>query len=203
MWHPPIRSRFSRRKPHLCILAGQTAVVGSKQIATLRLRNVRQIRLPGIRVKNRSTALIEPLDLLSAQQEDAAQDQLSDTLWMAFGIGKGQRGAPGTAEYLPALDAQVRPEFLYVRHQVPGSIVIQRCVRRALTATSLVEADNAVFLGVEKATLLGLRATAGTAVEKHYWLSVRACHSPQSTVHGRAKLASGPCGKARSEDKAS
>src|SRR5256885_11134525 len=37
--------------------------------------------------------------------------------------------------------------------------------RSAFTATSLVEADNTVFLGVEKATLLWLRATAGRSEE--------------------------------------
>ena len=102
-------------QPHVCVLAGQTAVVGSEQIATLGLWNVSQVRFPGIRVKDRSAVLIEPFDLLPAQQKDAAQNQLSDALGMCLGVGQGQRGAPRAAEYLPAFNAQMCTEFLYVR----------------------------------------------------------------------------------------
>src|SRR4051794_12513375 len=124
MWHLPSAPDFRGGQPHLCILAGQTAVVGSKQIATLRLRHVRQIRLPGIRVKNRSTALIEPLR--SCRRNRKMPRRISSVT---------------RSGWLSA----------YARANV---------------------ADNTVFLGVEKATLLWLRATAGTAVEKHYRLSV-------------------------------
>jgi hypothetical protein len=80
----------------------------------------------------------------------------------------------------------MRAEFLDVRYQVPGGVVLQRRVGRALAAAALVEADNAVFFGVEKAALFRIGAAAGTAVEKHNRLAgAVATFLKVEFVHGR------------------
>jgi hypothetical protein len=65
----------------------------------------------------------------------------------------------------------VLAEFLDVRYQVPGGVVLERRVGRALAAAALVEVDDAVFFGVKKSALFRIGAAAGTAVEKHYRLA--------------------------------
>lgn len=74
-------------------------------------RDVRQKWLLGVGVKNRCTALIEPVNLLMAQQANAAKNQLGDTLRIRLRVGERQRGAPRAAEDLPALNAQVARSF--------------------------------------------------------------------------------------------
>ena len=49
----------------------------------------------------------------------------------------------------------------------------ERRVRRALAAAALVEVHDAVFFGMEEAALFGIRAAAGTAMQKHHRLAGR------------------------------
>ena len=65
-----------------------------------------QVRFPGVGIEDRSAALVEPVDLLFAEEEDAAQDQFGDAVGMGFGVGECKGGAPGSAEDLPAVDGQ-------------------------------------------------------------------------------------------------
>src|ERR1017187_1766050 len=65
--------------PNLCgsqtdggVVAGQPAVIGGEQVAALRRRDVRQVGLPGVGVEHRSAALVEPVDLLFTEEENAA-----------------------------------------------------------------------------------------------------------------------------------
>jgi hypothetical protein len=62
-------------------------------------------------------------------------------------------------------------KFLYVRYEVPRSVLIQGRVRRALPAATLVETYNPVIHRAEEATLFGIGAAAWTAVEKYHRLA--------------------------------
>ena len=130
-----------------------------------------EVGLPGVRIEDRSAALVEPVDLLLAEEEDAAEDEFGDAIGMSFGIGERESGAPGSAEHLPALDAEVLADFLDVGDQVPGGVRFERRVGRALAAAALVEVHDAVLFGVEEAALFGIGAAAGTAVQKNHRLA--------------------------------
>jgi hypothetical protein len=71
-------------EPHGRIVAGEAAIVGGEQIAALGLGDVGEIRLPGIGIKDRRAALVEPIDLLLAEQEDAAEDEFGDAIGMSL-----------------------------------------------------------------------------------------------------------------------
>src|SRR5579871_6006151 len=92
---------------------------------------------------------------------------------MRFGIRQRERGAPRSAEDLPAFNAQVLADFLDVADKLPGRVAFERCVGRALAAAALIEVHDAVFFRVEKPALLGLRAAARAAVQEDYGLAVR------------------------------
>ena len=164
---PDLRSRES----HGRIIAGKAAVVGGEQIAALGLRDVGEVRLPRIGIEHRSAALVEPVDLLFAEEEDAAQDDFGDAIGMGLGIGEREGGAPGSAEHLPALDAEVLADFLDIGDQVPGGVGFERRVGRALAAAALVEVHDAVLLGMKEAALFGIGAAARTAVQKNHRLA--------------------------------
>ena len=132
---------------------------------------MREVWLPGIGIEHRSAALVEPVDFLLAQEEDAAQDEFCDLIGMSLGIGERQGRTPGSAEDLPALNAQVLADFLDIGDEVPGGVCFERRVGRALAAAALVKIHDAVFFGVEEAALFGLGAAAGTAVQKNHRLA--------------------------------
>ena len=113
------------------------------------------------REKDRSTALIEPVDLLSADQEDAADHQLRHTVGMCFGVGQREGRPPATAENLPSVYAQVHAELLDIGHEVPCGVFFERGVGGALTATALVEKYDAVLVGMKKRLCLGSEPPPG------------------------------------------
>src|SRR5690606_17003332 len=75
--------------------------------------------------------------------------------------------------HLPAIDASMLAQLLDVGDEVPGRVVDQRRVRRAAPAAALVEEHDAVALGVEEATLLGVGASARPAVQEDDRLALR------------------------------
>ena len=77
------------RELHGRIIAGKAAVGGGQQIVALCLRDVGEVWLPRIRVEDRSDTLIEPVNFLLAEEEDAAQDEFGDAIGMCLGIGEG------------------------------------------------------------------------------------------------------------------
>ena len=195
---PDLRSRES----HGRIIAGEAAVVGGEQIAALCLWDVGEVRFPSIRIEDRRAALVEPVDFLLAEEEDAAEDEFGDAIGMSLGIGEGEGGAPGSAEHLPALNAEVLADFFDVGDEVPGGVGFERCVGRALAAAALVEVHDAVLFGVEEAALFGIGATAGAAVQKDHGLAGRDCRFPRSRSRGPVRPGAYPCYRARSEDRA-
>src|SRR5207342_2587556 len=86
-------------------------------------------------------------------------------------ISQGERGAPRSAEHLPAFNAEVLADFLDVGDQVPGGVGFERRVRRTLAAPALVEIHDAIPFGLEKASLFGIGAPAGAAVQKDHRLA--------------------------------
>jgi hypothetical protein len=145
---------------------GEAAMVGREEIAAFGCGDVGQVWLPGVRIKNRGAALVEPVDFLFAQQEDAAENEFGDAIGMSLGIGQGEGGAPGSAEDLPALNAQVHADFFDVGDQVPGGVGFEGRIGSALAAAALVEVHDAVLLGMEEAALFGIGATTGAAVQE-------------------------------------
>jgi hypothetical protein len=162
-----------RDEPHGGILAGEAPIVGRQQIAALALGNMGEVRLPCIRIENGSAALVEPVDLLLAEQEDAAHNEFGHTLRVRLGIGESQGGAPGSSENLPSLDSQVLADLFNIADEVPGGVGFESCVGCALAAASLVKVNDAVFFRVEEAALLGIGTAARTAVQKNYRLTGR------------------------------
>ena len=100
-------------------------MVGPQQIVALLDGNRLQKVRPLVRVDLAGAVLVEPLNLLPANQEDAPQHQFADRLRMALRVGQRQRTAPGTAEHQPLFDAQMLAQRLHVRNQVPGGVVRQ------------------------------------------------------------------------------
>ena len=115
--------------------------------------------------------LIEPAQLSRTQHENATQDQLGDPLSVGLRVGEGQRAAPGTAEDLPAFDAQVLPKPFDIRHEVPGRVVVETGVWRAAATAALVEQDDPVAFRVPEAPHVCGAAAAGTAVQENGRLS--------------------------------
>src|SRR4029079_15015132 len=101
--------------------------------------------------KDRAGAsLIEPLQLELRQHEDAAQDQLADLLRMLLRVRERERRAPRAAEPQPALDAEMRPQLLDVRHQVPSGVVDQAGVRPAAPTAAVIAQHDAIRIAIEE-----------------------------------------------------
>ena len=177
-------------------------MVGGEQIAALGLGDVREVRLPGVGIEDRRAALVEPVDFLLAEQENAAEHEFGNPIGMRLGIGQGKRRAPGSAEHLPALDAEVLADFLDVGDEVPGGVGFKRRVWRALAAAALIEVHDAVLFGMEEAPLFGIGAAAGTAVQKDHRLAGGIAAFLESRFRGRARPGGGLCCRARWEGKA-
>jgi hypothetical protein len=102
------------RKSRGRIITGKAAVVCGKQIAMFRFRDMSDVRLPGVWIKDRRPTLVEPINFLLAKQKDAAKNEFGHSIGMCFGIRKGKRGAPASTEHLPAFNAEVPPDLSQV-----------------------------------------------------------------------------------------
>jgi hypothetical protein len=107
-------------------------------------------------------ALEEIIDIRSAAQKDAAQDQSLHGCGVCDGIRQREGAAPAAAEHVHlAVDVQLMAQGRNIVDQVLGRIVGQRrsCViifartGRALAATAVVEQDDAVPLRVDEVWL--------------------------------------------------
>ncbi len=169
----PNRPRLGCGQPDSRIRAGQPAVIGADQVTTFDLGNLGQIGFPGIRKNGVATLLVEPLQFPAAQHEDATQDQFAHPLRVCLCVGQGQRGAPGTAEYLPAVDAEVLAQALHVRDQFPGGVLDQFGMRRGAPATALIEQDDVVMGRVKETPGIGATARAGASVQENHGFAIR------------------------------
>lgn len=90
------------------------------------------------------------------------------TLRMGLRIGQRQGRTPGAAKQHPFFDAQVLANPLQVGDQIPGRVVFQAGVGSGATTAALVESDNAIQVGIEEATTLGITSGTGAAVDEHH-----------------------------------
>ncbi|MNJ37153.1 hypothetical protein D3C77_319620 [compost metagenome] len=166
----PFPGRPGLGRVHLgdLIVAGQALVEGLDQVATLLGRNRCDVVLPVIGEQAAGASLVEPLDLLRAAQEDAAQDQAMHALGVGLGVGQGQGRAPGAAEQHPFFDAQVLADALQVFDQVPGGVVFQAGMGGRTATAALVEGDDAVQVGIEVAAALGIAASTRATMDEHH-----------------------------------
>src|SRR6266850_3926009 len=123
-------------------------------MVTLTLRNDFQKLLPNIRKDPARALLVEPFNFFWTAQENSAQDQFAHPIRMGFRISECERAAPGTAEDLPAIDAEMLAQSLDICYEVPGRILFQTRVGRALAGAALIEKNNSINLRVEVATVV-------------------------------------------------
>ncbi len=86
--------------------------------AALRLGYRFEEFVPALRKDVSRAAVVVPVDLATTQEEDPAQDQLSDARRKCFGVGDGQRGTPGPAEDHPLVDRKMFTQGFDVGQQL-------------------------------------------------------------------------------------
>src|SRR5262249_9147369 len=145
---------------HTAVGIGEPAIVGGDHVAALLGRYDLPEFLECLGEQPAAARLVEPYELLPAQQEDAAQDEVSGALGVGLGIGQGQCGAPGPAEQLPAVYTQMDAQPLYVGHEVPGGVGFKAGVGQRPPAAALVKEDDPIALGVVVASHGRIAATA-------------------------------------------
>src|SRR3546814_1614664 len=67
------------------------------------------------------------------------------------------------SEHQPFVDADMGPQPLYIRDQVPGRVRLQARIRGRFAATTLIEEQEVVSLRIELAPMLGRDAAARSA----------------------------------------
>jgi hypothetical protein len=80
--------------PHGRVLAGEASIVGPEHVIALGLGDVGQIWLPGVGIEDGCTALVKPVDLLLAEEEDATENQFRDAIGVRLRIGEGECRSP-------------------------------------------------------------------------------------------------------------
>src|SRR5262249_54099354 len=118
-------------------------------------------------------AVEEPLDLAPAAEEDAAQHQRLAALGMLFGVGDGERRAPGAAEHDPAVDAEMAAQPLEVGDQVRRGVVGDLAEWLGAAGAALVEDDDVIVGGIEEAAMHGAGAGARPAMEEYHRRALR------------------------------
>src|SRR5688572_20622051 len=155
------------------VATGQPAVKGTQQVASFALRYGRYVLLPPVGEQGARPLLVEPVDFPLAQHEDPAQHHLRDGGRMRLRIGESQSRAPGPAEHQPAPDSEVSAQQFHVGDQMPGRVVVETCVWAAAAATTLVEHDDAIALGIEETACGRVRTGPGAAVDEYRRLAPR------------------------------
>src|SRR5215472_4488455 len=99
--------------------------------------DVREVGLPSVRIKNGRAVLVEPIDLLLAEEENAAQNELRNAVWMGLGISQGESRTPRTAKNQPTLNGEVLADLFDIGHEIPRGVFVTR-KRRACSCRSRV-----------------------------------------------------------------
>ena len=135
-----------------------------------------EVSLPLVGEQVRGLAAVEPVDLHGPAQEDPAQHEFGHPLGMGLGVGEPEGGAPGSAEHLPALDAEVLAHPLEVGDEMPRGVHPEvgavGDVGRAPPTAPLVDEHDPVRGRVEHPPVRGGDAPAGPAVDEHDGLAV-------------------------------
>ena len=176
--------------PHRRVIRGEPPVVRTDHVRAFVLRDQLDVRLPQFGLDAPGAILVEPPDVPSSAQEDAAQDESRDPLGMGLRICKRERRTPGAAEHEPGADAEVAADSLDVPDQVRGGVLVQLRVRARAPAAALVEQDDAPVLWVEEAAVEGLTGRARAAVQEDdgHALGVATLLHPQGVDLGDPEL---------------
>src|SRR5690606_28506776 len=98
----------------------QAAIIGADDVAALLPRDRRDELGEGVRKEPARPFLVEPIEFGSPEKKDAAQDQRVCAVWLRLRISQRQRRPPGTADELPARDAEMASQPLHIFDQVPS-----------------------------------------------------------------------------------
>ena len=140
-----LQARGGREARPRLVVTGEAAVVGAERGRPRSSGGIGATYSSQASGKMRvGAALVEPVDLLLAEEEDPPEHELGHALGVRLGVGQRQRAPPRAAEDLPPVDPEVRAERLDVGDEVPGRVVLERSVRRALAAAPLIEEHDAV-----------------------------------------------------------
>ena len=110
---------------------------------------------------------------------------------MGYGVSKGERTSPAATENMHfAGDVQLPAQFQYVIDKMLGRIVgkgcrrvVVACAGRALAAAALIEKNDPISVGIEKASKRFVAARSRPAMQEHDRLTVpRAVFLPVNLV---------------------
>ena len=168
----PDRPRERRLLAHGGVLAGEPLVVRTHHVAAFALGNGLLIGIERVGEEVTCALLVEPEELAAPQEEDPAQHQRRDALRVGLCVREREGAPPAPAEHGPGVDAEVLAEALDVGDQVPGRVLAQLGVRRALATAPLVEEHDAPALRIEVTPVERVDASARSAVQEHERLAV-------------------------------
>jgi len=90
---------------------------------------------------------------------------------MRLRIGERERRSPRPAENLPADDAEMFAQALYILHQIPGGVLFEGSVRNRAAAAALIEQHDAVEPWIVIAAHDWRHAAAGAAMKHDHRLA--------------------------------
>src|SRR5262249_28493074 len=96
-----------RAGAHRRVGTREPSIVRGDQITPLVGRNGLEEGFPGVREDEAGALLVEPVDLLWPDEEDATKDQPSHPLGMRLRVGETERAAPRPPEHDPALNTEL------------------------------------------------------------------------------------------------
>ena len=152
--HLPIAPVSRSLLAHGWIRGHQEAMVSLNQAAiTLLRRDSAAKAVPWLR-KQYPDPTGYPVDLPWGGGRNADKDHLADAMRMPFGVSERERGPPGYPEYQPSLNAEVPTQEFDIGEQMAGRVggevgVRIAGMRRASSASALVEKDDPIKAGIE------------------------------------------------------
>ena len=140
----PHRPDLGRGQPDGGIRAGQAMVIGFEQVVPLAWRDMPAELGPGLGVELARAVLVEPVILARGAEENPAQNQLADPLWVGLGVCQAEGRAPGAAEHQPFFMARHFAKPLDIGDQVPGGVVLKTGEGGGAPAAALIEQQHVV-----------------------------------------------------------
>src|SRR5690606_7720026 len=169
----PDRPGSSKSDLLLLVAAREAPMIRGEQVVALVFRYAPGEFTPVLGKDRIRAAPVEPVELLAAHEEYAAQDQLRYRVRMSLRIGERKRAAPRASEDEPPVDLEPTPQPLDVRDEVPGRVRLERRKRAAAPAPALVERDDSIAPRVEEAPRVPVSAPARSAVHEQRGLAAR------------------------------
>src|SRR5205807_9336567 len=108
------------------------------------------------------------LDLLRPAEKNSPQHEFGRASGMRLSVGERQSTAPGSAKHLPPLDAQKLAQLFNVSHQIPGRVLFERSMRRALSRAALIEKHDAIGVWIVKLPILRHQPATRPAMQKDH-----------------------------------